>query len=136
MTRQVRLDLVRLQVPYLRTGVSLRPRLAGGAAHLERAVLARAHEHPAVRAPREPVHGADVPAERRDEAARAPVPHAHRAVPARARGPAAVGRERDVRHLALVAREPRERLLRTVRPEEERVVVRARDEQLRGRAKQ
>ena len=91
-----------------------------------------------------------MPAERRGELARAPVPHAHRVVPRRARGPAAVRAERDVRDLALVPREAREGLELPAalgsgrgrvaggrpggeeRPQEERVVVRAGDEQFAG----
>lgn len=92
-----------------------------------------------------------MPAEGRDELARAPVPDAHRVVPRRARGPAAVRAERDMRDLALVPREAGERLelpatlrrrLRGVpgcgprgeeRPEEEGVVIGAGYQEFAGR---
>lgn len=95
MPRQI---LLQLRRPYL--------------PHLERRVLAPAHEQPAVGAEARHVHGPDVAPQRRDEFSVSRVPELDVVVPAGAGDEEAVGGEGDVVDLLLVPEEAGEGLAR------------------------
>lgn len=112
MPRQIRLDLIRLQIPYLhpQKTISTPPSLQSRErkqTYLERTVLARTNQQPRIRTPRKPVHRRDVAPEGSDVLPRTPVPHPYAVVPRGGGGPPPVWAERDVRDLALVARQAR-----------------------------
>ena len=123
---------------------------------LESRILACADEHSRVGRPRNAVHSCDVSPQTRNESdcdekavrcdlstdrinerslSRASLPKLDGVVKPSTRNPAPVGREGDVVDLLLVACQARERLFGVVggerRPEEECVVVRTGDEELR-----
>ena len=112
MTRQIGFDFIRLQVPDLRRCRQAQPHLPAKKTitHLERAVLAGAHQQPRIRRPGQPVHGTDVAPKRSNELARPPLPDPHAVIPRGAGGPPPVRAEGHVGHLTLVAREACKRL--------------------------
>jgi len=64
VAREIRLDFVRLQIPYL-----------------QRTILTRTNQHPPIRTPCQSIHRADMAPQCRDELACASLPHPHGPIP-------------------------------------------------------